>query len=225
MNRHLFAILCLAGSLASGSPAEDLASPDQGVRDKAATELRATFQSTPESKWQPVISTIKEGLTKAEIVELLRPFKISPEMGVGSGQSHSECYRLDDEWLLRCTFRNEGDVLIKRGLIQSIRRVDAVRPKDFSGIWVLYFVNGNKALEISIKKGHYFGKLIGYHANGARACVQHYTEEGISGDDTGYHPSGKVAYHGQYKAGKQIGKWTWYDESGLVTSTRDFNDP
>jgi hypothetical protein len=223
--RHLLASLALAGSLATGSPLEDLASPDQGIRDKAAAELRASFQSTPESKWQPVIDGIKAGQTKGEILELLKPFKVTPEMGVGSGQSHSEGYRLDDEWILMCAFRNEGDILTGRSLIRSIRQVAPAAPKDFTGKWVLYFVNGNKSHEIPMKDGKYFGEFIAYHPNGAKACVQHYTEEGASGDDTGYHPSGKVSYRGQHKAGKQTGKWTWYDEDGQITSTRDYNDP
>jgi len=45
------------------------------------------------------------------------------------------------------------------------------------------------------------------------------------GDDTGYHPSGEVAYRGQYKEGKQVGTWTWYDETGKVTSTQKHPEP
>lgn len=219
-------VVASAASLhAAASPIEDLASPDQEVRDKAAAELRRTFQSTPESKWTPILEKVKKGQTKKEILELLAPFKITIEMGGGSGQSHSECYRLDNEWLLRCDYLNNGDILFDRSLIQSMRGVPAIPPKNFSGKWTVYFVNGNKSREISMKDGHYFGEFIAYRSNGTKAYVQHYTKTGADGEDTGYHPSGKVAYRGQYKDGKQVGTWTWYDENGNVTSTRESPSP
>ena len=141
-------------------------------------------------------------------------------MGAGSGQSHSESYRLDDEWILICYFHNEGDILIDRTLTPSIRQVGIKPPESFTGQWVLYFINGTKSDEISMKDGHYFGEFIAYHSNGAKACVQYYTDHVADGTDTGYHRSGKIAYTGQYKQGKQVETWTWFDESGKISSTR-----
>jgi antitoxin component YwqK of YwqJK toxin-antitoxin module len=43
---------------------------------------------------------------------------------------------------------------------------------------------------------------------------------GVDGEDIGYHRNGKVAYRGRHKDGKQVGTWTWYDETGKVTSTK-----
>ena len=212
----------LIWSFSAASPIEDLASPNQEVRDKTAAVQRATFKSTPESKWTPIVDKITKGQSKIEILKLLQPFNVTKGMGAGSGQSHSESFRLDDEWLLTCFFYNEGDILIDRVLTPSIRQVGIKPPEDFTGQWVLYFINGIKSHEISMKNGHYFGEFIAYHANGAKAYVQHYTEKGVDGADTGYHPSGKVAYNGQHKEGKQVGTWTWYDESGKVSSTRSY---
>jgi antitoxin component YwqK of YwqJK toxin-antitoxin module len=85
--------------------------------------------------------------------------------------------------------------------------VGAKPPENFTGQWVLYFINGTKSREISIKDG-YYGEFIAYHASGVKIHVQHYTDKGAAGPDTGYHRSGKIAYTGQYKAGKQVGVWT-----------------
>jgi antitoxin component YwqK of YwqJK toxin-antitoxin module len=218
----LFILSTLMRSLAVASPIEDLASPNQELRDKAAAELRISFRGTPESKWTPIVDKITKGQSKTEILKLLQPFNITKEMGAGSGQSHSESFRLDDEWVLICYFYNEGDILTNRVLTPSMRQVGVKPPENFTGQWILYFINGTKSHEISLKSGHYFGEFIAYYASGAKAYVQHYTDKGIDGADTGYHPSGKIAYSGQYKEGKQVGTWTWFDESGKISSTRTY---
>ena len=211
---------CFLAIVANGTPIDDLASPNPELRDKAAAELRLVFRSTPESRWAPIVDKITKGQSKKDILKLLQPFNVTEEMGAGSGQSHSESYRLDDEWILICYFFNEGDILIDRTLTQSIRQVGVKPPESFTGQWVLYFINGTKSHDISMKNGHYFGEFIAYHSNGAKAYVQHYTDHVADGTDTGYHRSGKIAYTGQYKQGKQVGTWTWFDESGKISSTR-----
>jgi hypothetical protein len=216
------AFIPLSPAMAAASPIGDLSSPDQGVRDKAAAELRSSFRSTPESKWTEIVGRISKGQSKKEILDLLLPTKVTAEGGAGSGQTHSESFRLDDEWILICHFYNDGDILIDRALGQSIRQVGVKPPEHFTGLWVVYYINGTKSHEIAMRDGRYFGEFTAYHANGAKGCVQHYTDKGIDGSDTGYHPSGKVAYTGQYKEGKQIGTWTWYDESGKITSTQTY---
>lgn len=212
----------LLGSASMASPTEDLASPIQEVRDKAAAELRVSFRSVPESRWTPVVDKISKGQSKDEILKLLQPFKVTREMGAGSGQSHSESYRLDDEWILICHFQNEGDILIDRTLTGSVRHVDVRPPANFTGRWILYFINGVRSHEISMKDGRYSGEFTAYHASGSKAYVQHYTDGVADGTDTGYHRSGKTAYTGQYKQGKQVGTWTWFDESGKISSTRTY---
>lgn len=219
----LFVVLSF--STAQGALLDDLVSSDQATRDKAAAELRATFKDTPQTKWNPIVDQIKKGHRKRAILELLRPFDVKQEGGAGSGQSHSQSYRLDDEWILICWFRNDGDVLFDRRLEHSIRDLWIAPAKGFSGIWVTYFVNGHKSHQISYRDGQYFGEYVAYHPDGSKACVQHYTSEGADGDDTGYFPSGNVAYRGQHRAGKPVGTWIWYDKDGNVTSTREHSNP
>jgi hypothetical protein len=221
----LLLLVALSFSIANGAPIDDLASPDQAIRDKAAAELQLTFKDTPETKWTSTVDKIKKGQTKKEILALLRPFNVKEEGGAGSGQSHSQSYRLDDEWILVCWFQNDGDVLIGRKLDRSLRHIWIAPAKNFSGLWVTYFVNGHKSHQINYIDGQYLGEFIAYRADGSKAYVQHYSLEGADGDDTGYYPSGSVSYRAQYRAGKPIGTWNWYDEDGKVTSTREHPNP
>jgi hypothetical protein len=222
----LLALAMSASSFISASPLDDLASPEQSVRDKAAAVQRTTFQSTPESKWTPVIDKITKGLSKKEVLNILLPFKVTEGGGAGGGGSYSNSFRLDDEWILTCWFTNDDDILFERQLSQSLKAVGALLPdKGFTGRWVTYFPNGNKSYESDLKNGKNIGDFIAYYSSGSKCYVQHHTEKGIDGDETGYHPSGKVAYRGQYKDGKRIGTWTWYDEEGKITSTRDQPNP
>ncbi len=158
------------------SPIDDLASPNQAVRDKAAEVLRATFKSTPESKWAPTIEKITKGQSKKEVQELLRPLNATWEVSMGTGQTHSEVYRLDSEWLLSCGFHNTGDTLIDRKLTRSLKHIWVAPPNTYTGVWTAYFVNGQKSHVVNYKNGKYFGEFISYHWDGSTRSVQHYSE-------------------------------------------------
>jgi len=219
----LLSLAMTSTAFVGASPLEDLASPDQSVRDKAATEQRTIFKSTPESNWIPVVERIKKGLSKKDVLNILLQFKVTEEGGASGGGSYSNSFRLDDEWVLTCWFTNKDDILFERKLSPSLKAVGALLPnKDFTGRWVTYFPNGNKSYESDLKKGKNTGEFIAYYPNGSKCFIQHYTEKGINGADTGYHPSGKIAYTGQHNDGKQAGTWTWYDESGKISSTRTY---
>jgi hypothetical protein len=176
----LAAILSI--SLASGAPIDDLASPDQGVRDRAAEVLRATFKETPEAKWTAAIDAIKEGQTKKEVLELLRPFNVTDaggEFETGFSPIHARSYRLDHEWLLTCYFHDEDERLTGRKLVKLLEHVWVPPPENFTGTWVVYWANGHKSHEIEYKDGKYFGRFIVYHEDGSKKLVQHYAEDGI----------------------------------------------
>jgi hypothetical protein len=223
----LFSIVVVASAAlaAVAAPVDDLASPSQTVRDEASEKLRAGFRSTPKSKWLPLIEKIKVGQSKKEILELIPPCDGSFLFSAGSGQSHSDMYRLDGEWIIVCAFRNEGETLLDIEIRPSMKHVWVPPPEGFTGKWIVYYINGQKSHEISYKDGQYFGDFTSYHLNGAKCVIQHYTEKGIDGAEIGYHPSGKIAYRGQYKDSKEVGTWTCYDEDGKVTSTKEHPEP
>ncbi|MCO5053975.1 MAG: hypothetical protein M9920_16990 [Verrucomicrobiae bacterium] len=123
--------------------------------------------------------------------------------------------------MLTCWFRNKGDILFERTLSPSLRNVWVAPPTNFAGIWITYFVNGQKSHQIHYDDGKYHGEFIAYSPDGSKCYVQHYDHHVAEGADTGYFASGRTNYYGVYKGGKQVGTWTWYNEDGSVKSTQD----
>jgi hypothetical protein len=201
---------------------DELASPQQEVRDQAAAALRKSYKPIPISKWRSTVKKIKKGESKKEILELLQPFNAREEAVMGGGGSYSDSYRLDNEWILICRFQDANDILIDHELTRLLKQIWTEPPKHYTGKWITYFINGQKSHEINYKKGKYFGEIISFHPDGSKSVVQHYSEKGADGKDTGYYPSGKISYQGQYKENKYVGTWTWYDENGNITSTLEY---
>ena len=218
----LLLICCWKTSLI-GSPADDLASPAQEVRDAAAKILRSSYTTPSRTNWESVVNSITNGMTKTNLLELLSPYHVTPMWGMGSGGSHSQSYRLDDAWMLDCWFRNQGDILIERTLSPSLRNAWVPPPTNFTGIWITYFVNGQKSHQIHYDNGKYHGELIAYIPDGSKCYVQHYNHHVAEGADTGYFASGRTNYHGVYKSDKQVGIWIRYNEDGSVKSTKDYS--
>ena len=148
-------ILCMA-SVAVASPRDDLSSPSQEVRDAAAKIVRETFVPSPRERWEPIVEKIKPGDSKSVVFEKLG-FKPENEWMVrhrfGGVEGYSSQYQLDDTWKLSCSFTYRGDKLTDRRLIKSSRGIWVDPPPNFSGIWVTYFANGQKRLELSYQNG------------------------------------------------------------------------
>lgn len=198
-----------------------LASPSQVERDDAARQLREVFEPTPRSRWEGFVAELKPGLAKKELQAKLKPEFRESQGGIGTGQQHMEDYRLDNTWQLRCWFHNEGDSLREAALHERIRSVWVNPPPEFTGEWVTYFVNGQVSHRIDYESGEYRGTFVSNHSNGQKSVVQHYGPSGVDGEDTGFFPSGKVMYRAFYSQGKPVGVWTWYNEQGEVTTTRN----
>lgn len=223
---HRFAIvlwlLIAVSPFARADPLNGLFSPFQEVRDRAAAELRGTYAPVPLSRWDALYENVKIGQTKEQMLTGLLP--VVPERlgGFGQGQSFSESFRLDGDWVLWCLFRDDDETIIEKNILSHMRDVWVDPPKDFTGKWITYYVNGSKSHEIDYQAGHYQGDFQTFRPDGSKIFVQHYVKSGvIDGDDTGYHPSGKVMYTAHYKRGVPVGVWMWYDESGNVTSTKE----
>jgi len=142
-------------------------------------------------------------------------------MGMGGGGSYQQSYRLDDLWLVECCFTNSDNKLFLIRLYAFLRSVWVPPCPHFTGVWVTYFLNGQKSHEIHYKDGLNFWEFTSFRPDGSKCVVQHYNSSGCDGEDTGYYPSGKINYRGCYKSGKQVGTWTWYNEDGSVKSTQD----
>jgi hypothetical protein len=206
------------------TPSEDLSSPEQSVRDKAAEVLRVSFQKIPESKWIPLLNKLEKGLTNKEVRAILLPYNVIEGGGAGGGGAYSNSFRLDNEWSISCSFTQKDYILFTRELIHSLNRVDVPKPKDFTGRWVTYFPNGNISCDANYKNGKVTG-TDWYDSDGSKSMEEHNHENGVDCEQIGYHPSGKVRYRLHLRDGKQIGILTFYDEAGKVTSTREPPNP
>jgi hypothetical protein len=225
MTRRLL-LVCLSycwGGTLVGSPASDLGSPSQEVRDAAAKVLRANYALPSRTNWEFVVSVVTNGMSDTEVLKLLSPLKVEPDEG-GVNAAYILSYRLDDAWLLNCWFSKKGGVLSERKLEQSFRSVWVEPPTNFTGMWVTYHPNGQTNCQIDYDKGKWHGAFISYYTNGSKAVVQHYDHGVIEGAETGYYPSGRSNYRGFYKAGMHVGAWIWYNEDGTTNLIKDYSN-
>lgn len=217
----ILATLVSGAFAALESPRDDLAAVPQQTRDAAAKTLRTTFVMPPRERWDKLVATIKPGDTKDSFLERLRPFNATCEMLAASGQTSNESYRLDDAWVLSCSFgrRDGSDFVLSAELHEELRGIWVPPPAKFTGLWMVYFVNGKRSHEIHYADGRYFGKFTSFHSDGSKSDVQHYDSTGCNGKDTGYFPSGRIMYHGAYKNDSRVGTWIHYNEDGSVRAT------
>ncbi len=197
---------------------------NSNTRAEAATGLRRLVAKYPSgtvylrsndgrvAAWQEKVNQIKQGMTKAEVVKLLPPFPEAPDgIEIWSGQSHFANYRLDYHWTVTASYRNPDKVIDRPTLKQRTLSVYVAPPKNFTGAWITWHVNGQMGHEIHFKNGKYDGTFTSYHDNGAKSVEQHYSNHEADGADTGWSRDGNKTYSGEYLNGKQDGKWThWY---------------
>ncbi|MCA8990103.1 MAG: hypothetical protein KDA78_20820, partial [Planctomycetaceae bacterium] len=187
LRAFLFIVLLfsVASSIAKAGTMADLirqlGSPDQQVRTEAAGRLRDLYSPPERDRWDSLLSATHPGELKQDILKRFGVGKDQVEIGIGTGPVHMESYRLDDRWLLVGWFQNSDDKLKSAELTERVRYVWVKPADDFSGVWVCYFVNGQKSHEIQYQAGKYQGEFISYHANGSRSVVQHYNSQEADG--------------------------------------------
>lgn len=232
MNRHTALALILALPVsASAASAESrksvsvaiarLQDPAQSVRDSAAKEIQETLKLDPtaaydlgEQYWKKQFEAVKPGMTMAEIRKVTGAPDPGPGMGgmgACSGGSCTISYRLDDYWNVTLFTSTLGKGLLGvNGFSRFARYVWVEPPKNYSGKWVTYFVNGLPSHEIQYSDGRYrlFKK---FHDNGLLSVEQKYPDGQIDGPEIGRYPDGRKSYEGSYSGGKRAGVWVhWY---------------
>lgn len=95
---------------------------------------------------------------------------------------------------------------IKTGLIEELHengrlKISGVLDNDGlkKGVWTSYFENGQKNSESNFLKG----------INNGYSMV--------------WYPNGNVRYFGDYKDGKRIGEWVFYEEDGTVAKKESYH--
>lgn len=194
------------------------------TRKTAAADLRKIVAKYPsgtiylaskdggEALWLDKINQVAMGMPKAEVLKLLPPFPVAIDgFTIADGGSYIVSYRLDCHWSVNVTYRNNDKVIAPPVLQRRALKIEVSPPKDFTGKWTTWYVNGQKGWETQYKNGKYDGVLTMYHDNGAKSVEQHYVNHEAHGADTGWYPNGKLSYIAQYRNGKQDGKWIhWY---------------
>jgi hypothetical protein len=137
-------------------------------------------------------------------------------MGMAGGGAHDQCYRLDDLWLVKCSYTDADDKLLQCRLFELLQDVWVSPPHAFTGTWTTYFVNGLKSHEIVYRDGSY-ATFMSYFPSGSPAGIQTYDRHGAVIDEIDYYPSGRVRVRGLYPKGRR-GVWTWYNEDGSIQS-------
>jgi RNA polymerase sigma factor (sigma-70 family) len=215
-----------------------LRDPDGEKRAAAAEALRRIVAKYPsgtvyltkkdggEAAWQEQLDRVGPGMKKAEVLKILPPFAEAPESSeIGSGDSHIAMYRLDYHWVVTVRYRNPDKVIDRPTLARRALRIYVEPPKNFTGTWLTWHVNGQKGYEIQFKDGKYDGTFTTYHDNGGKSYEQHYVNHVIHGADTGWFPDGRTSYTAEYKNGKKEGTWThWYANSIKHSETTYSND-
>ncbi|MEI8195325.1 MAG: hypothetical protein WCI73_05400 [Phycisphaerae bacterium] len=209
-----------------------LSDPSNDVRAKAAEALRPILAADPSlapnwhdrTFWTKRIEKTKPNMLLKDALAILLPEMSAEERAQTctgsdwSGGTGDSIYQLDDYWRVVIYLNTLGEEkLIKAPELQQFVREQGVKPAgDFTGLWVTWHVNGQKAYEIQYRNGKHDGMFTSYWDNGSK-CYQQHVKGGIAdGPDTGWYKSGKKMYEGQYKDDQQDGTWRhWYENGQL----------
>jgi hypothetical protein len=178
--KRIFAVILVlsCASKLVASLVSDLSSPSPETRDAAAKILRATYTPPSRTNWDSLVATLKIGDKMTNIEERLRALNIKP--GPGSGeQLLSVEYRFDEAWILRCNYQYQGqyrgnETLYGRDILLSPIYFSVKTPTNFTGVWIEYYINGQKCLETNMKDGLRCGDLTCYKFDGSKAHVEHH---------------------------------------------------
>jgi hypothetical protein len=209
--------LCCAIEVAA-SPAADLKSPSPAVRAAAAAKLRASYTPPARAKWDAVLAQLKIGDARTNVEAILKANAIKSGYGRGgAGFSHIE-HRLDEAWLLKCVYRGSpiqrDETLDACSIELQYTYVNVAMPTNFTGTWIMYYVNGQKCIENNMKDGVPCGDCIDYVDDGKTWIVHHYEpgSPGI-GYTQYYYRSDKIMTRGtKDRSGTRIGMWTNYSQ-------------
>jgi hypothetical protein len=232
--------LITIGKPAAPALVKALGDPRSNVRAFAAEALCSILAADPpcapnyheKAFWERRLVQLKSGMPLAEALKVLLP-ELSPaarqeasEGGTWSGGGGTESYRLDDYWVVAIYLVDFEHRKLHDEAPALVRQVCAVwvdPPDNYTGDWVTWHVNGQKAHDIQYRNGKYDGTFTAcYDDDGSRCYQQHYTAGVCHGTDTGWHRNGKRAYEGQYEHGKQTGIWRWWNENGQVVSVVEY---
>jgi hypothetical protein len=189
------------------------------ARAAAAASLRRLLAADPSARtndhgreyWQRRIAAVKRGMKHAEVVKLLPPYDTTRSLDQhlwawpASGYAHKTGWRLDHYWLVAVNYNNPDIVRGRPKLESSTMSVGVMYPRDYTGTWTMWYVNGQKYYEYGFLNGKMHGACAKYYDNGQKRCETHYRNGKAHGLSRTWHRTGKLHRSWDYLDGKVIG--------------------
>ena len=215
-----------------------LRDPRNEVRALAAEAMRSILADPANAPnyhektyWAQRLAQLRPRMKLDEALAVLLPELSPPERrktcvsGSWSGDSGFFTCRLDDYWAVQLYVVGHGhehlpdqaDANLCR-LDQSVRKVWVAPPAGYTGVWVTWHTNGQKANKIQYRNGKPDGLWTAFYDDDSKCYEQHFVNGVCQGSDTGWTRSGKKLYQGQYEHGKPVGAWWHWKENGQVES-------
>jgi hypothetical protein len=220
------AVIVHSGSVFA-SAVDELGSPSQVTRDASAKAIRNAYTAPSRARWDSLASSLNIGSKQADIEARLRSSNVFGGESMVSGNAEIKIYRLDDLWMLMCTYTNSGSTFSNSCLAQvrlreQMRNIWVDPPTNFTGFWRTYWVNGQPSHQFEYKNG-LVEALTTYDSSGSKSVVTRFRQGKPDGMEVGFDPSGHTNYIGFFKGGVQAGTWIWYNEDGSIKSKREYS--
>jgi len=97
-------------------------------------------------------------------------------------------------------------------------------PKDYTGPWQVWDVNGYKWREANFKDGVLHGKHIMWYADGQKWLEENWKDGEQHGKQFKWWAGGQKDWERNYKDGKKHGMCTWYNQKGGIIAQGSYKD-
>ena len=210
----VFLFACVTRPLYA-SPVDDLASPDQSVRDTAAAFLRTNYISVGSTHWDTLLAPLKIGEAKTNVLALLQSIgATNTSSRPYTNHTTSETYWLDDYWWVVCIYHDTNDTLAYVEVFPQSYRIKVEAPPHFTGRWTAYYVTGQIFHETYYEDGKRHGPDVIYRADGAPRFIGHYVHGLLEGESISFYPDGHIDCWVTRKAGKIVKTYkTYYEDT------------
>ena len=108
-----------------------------------------------------------------------------------------------------------------RGLVGVIEKNPPVQQGDY----IVQYPNGIIKMRGYYRNGKRNGQWTSFFQNG-NVQSEGFFKDGLrDGSAKVYYENGKIYYEGYYKEGREVGKWVFYDTSGVKVNEKDYSKP
>jgi hypothetical protein len=176
----LVAFCCV--QVLSAAPLSDLRSTNEITRSAAARIIRETYKPPAGTNWDALVLSLKTGIVKTNALAILRPHVIQTEGAGGSGTWEFCRYRLDPLWVLECYY--ESEIFKGCKLLQYTGQMWVNPPPGFTGLWTIYFSNGQTNLQVQFKNGKQDGETTVFSEDGVKSHALRFHDDVWQRDST-----------------------------------------